>query len=335
MASLSSILSSKLDSTGKSGSATGAIQTNIEKGTVWFFNPGADQGTDAAQQTFTWTAPTTGCVVLEVWGASGSSAAGRCCSNGISGNPGAYSRKIFPVNGSSTICGTVGRSCGTPTYDCRGCSEASQICWVGSAGNGCMCAMGGRGGYHFPSSQCNTSPYCCFVAAGFCHTNYGTCCGLICHYCDNGGGEPEWIANAWGGDVNKSGGFSCVTLACDRPIYNCSQTHHIAVSPGLFGEDGAVVNVVMELDTGYSNGNGNGIHQLIGGLNALSRHPQGGIPFSACWSGMRACGCYQNTGCVNYLPHGVPGIAAMACATHCSNGYRGGNGAVRIKFIGS
>lgn len=199
-----------------------------------------------------------------------------------------------------------------------------------------MCAMGGRGGYHFPSSMCNTSPYCCFVAAGFCHTNYGTCCGIICHYCNNAGSEPDWLANAWGGDVNKNGGFSCVTFACSRPLNNCSVTHHVAIAPGIFSEDGSVANVVIEHDTvSYSNSVGNGIHQLLGHLSAMSRTPSAGVPYAACWSNATSCNCYSTSGCAAWLPHGVPGIAANACASFCGHGWKGGNGAVRIQFIGA
>lgn len=337
MASLSSILSDKMLAAGKSGSSSGGeFLSNVEKGTITFFTPGVDQGYSADHQSFCWEAPGNGCAIVEIWGAAGSSASGRCCSNGISANPGAYSRRAFPVSGASFVCGTTGYSCGQPTLDCRGCSQPTQICWVGSAGNGCMCAMGGRGGYHFPSSQCDTSPYCCFVAAGFCHTNYGTCCGLICHYCDNAGGAPDWIANAWGGDVNKSGGFSCVTIGCNRPIRECASTHHITTSPGVYAEDGATINVAMEHNTvGYSNTVGNGVHQLLAGLSALSRTPTQGIPYSGCWGNDMACGCYTSFGCYSYLPYGVPGIATIACSTFCGHGVKGGNGAVRIQFIGA
>lgn len=334
MPSLSTILSEKLNATGKSGSSSGATPGAIEKGTIWFFNPGVEQGVTADNQQFCWEAPGSGCVILEIWGASGSSAAGQCCSTGISGNPGAYSRKTFAVGGGSYVCGSAGYSCGNNVLSCRGCSEPTQVCWVGSSANGCMCAMGGRGGYHFPAGMANTSPYCCFVAAGFCHTNIGTCCGIICHYCDNGGGAPTWMALAYGGDVNKCGGFSCVTHFCNRPNRPCAMVHHVAVSPGLFGEDGAVINVAMEQDVGYANWNGNGIHQLIFGLNAASRTPSMGLPMNSCWSGARSCNCYAPTGCMTYLPAGVPGIAANNCDGHCAHGWRGGHGAVRIQFIG-
>ena len=45
------------------------------------------------------------------------------------------------------------------------------------------------------------------------------------------------------------------------------------------------------------------------------------------------CGCYEMQGCMNYMPTGVPGSAALPCPGVRDHAGRGGMGGVRIKFI--
>jgi hypothetical protein len=333
MASLRQILENKTKSMGSP--VTRPFEENIQKGQIYFFNPGL-QSASTGSQNFCWIAPDNGTAIIEAWGASGSGSGARCCGAGIPGNPGAYSLKTLEVSAGSYVCGIVGASCGNADTMCfRGCSQPTQLCWVTTDENGCICAMGGRAGVSFCTTDPG-SPYCCFRNAGLCAVQIGgNCCGIVCHYCDNGGLEPDWIAKAFGGDVNKSGGFSCVTFMNQRSNNPCCVQQHIQTSPGIFAEDGAVVTFQMEGDVGYSNWSGNGIHQMIFALNSASRTPQKGQPFSSCWNASRACGCYQTHGCVPYLPHGVPGIAPNPCTDFFDYAIRGGHGAVRIKFIGS
>tara|TARA_B110000285_G_scaffold203005_1_gene238765 strand:- start:6325 stop:7302 length:978 start_codon:yes stop_codon:yes gene_type:complete len=325
MATLSSILKAK------SQNIT-FTEVNIEKGEVYYFNPGVYASTEAVdyRKEVAWSAPRNGTVIVEIWGASGSGAKECCCGGGVPGNPGAYSRRTLSVNTNDTIAGTMGMSCGnTDVQFYRGRSTPTCICYVTSSTDGTMCADGGIGGCSFNGSSGN-SHYCCFVANSFCNTQYGsTGCGLVC----NRKVDAD-IALATGGDINCSGGFSCTTYYHCNSCCSCSIDHHVKTSPGVFANDGGTITYKTEADRGYSQVSGASYHPFVSALNSLSRQPGMGQPVSFCWSGGEACGCYDISGCKAYLPHGIPGPSGTPCDNVRDHGLRGGHGAVRIKFIG-
>lgn len=304
-------------------------ETNIEKGEIYYFNPGTVAS--SISPTFSWTAPSNGVVVVEIWGAGGSGGRMCCCGAGIPGNPGAYARKQIVVTSADTITGTLGRSCGNNQLTCRGRSENTCICYVTTSLNGTVCAQGGIGGTAFCGGNGNPH-YCCFTANSFCgnQTGFSAGCGIVCNY-----RTAADIATASGGDVNCSGGFSCTSFYHCNSCCNCSQYQHVKTSPGVFSTDGGVITFRYDADSGYSNPSGSNYHPFINALNALSRQPSMGQPASFCWAGAKACACYEHHGCFPYLPHGVPGTSSMPCDNVRDDGLRGGHGAVRIKFIGS
>lgn len=325
MASLSSILQAK--------SANIAFtETNIEKGQIFYYNPGVVSSTQATdcRKAVNWTAPADGVAIVEIWGASGSGAKECCCGAGIPGNPGAYSRKTLSVSQNDTITGILGVSCGQiDITGHRGRSEPTCVCYVTSSATGTLCADGGLGGYAYNGSSGN-SHYCCFVANSFCNTQYGsTGCGIIC----NRKTDAD-IALAVGGDVNCSGGVSCTTFYHCNSCCHCSQQHHVKTSPYIFAKDGGMITFLAEISTVSSNPAGAMYHPFISALNALSRSPGQGQPAAFCWAGARACSCYDMYGCMPLLPHGIPGPSGTPCNNVRDPGIRGGHGAVKIKFIG-
>jgi hypothetical protein len=309
-------------------------ETNLEKGRVWAYSPSTEY--NDFNKCFCWIAPSRGQVIIDIWGAGGSGARMCCCGFGLPGNPGAWSRKCICVDTGCIICGTVGKACNNADTLCfRGCSEASCICWFGrnqhsgAAVDGCMCAQGGRGGTSYCSTT--TGPYCCFTAGNFCSTAFGSSCGMVCNF---GPGTGSCCAESYGGDINKRGGFSCVSfMGNNGSSCPCSQHVHVAIPPGFFGCEGAVVTHGLEADNGFSQWSGMGFHQFIHGLNALNRSPARGIPATYCWVSSRACGCYDTQGCIPRMPPGTGGGAAQPCPDVRDNGWLGGWGLVRINFI--
>lgn len=328
MASLQDIIRNK----SKDLSVPSRNEVGLEKGEIYFFSPAVNGNQSADFLNFCWEAPASGVAVIEAWGASGSGAMMCCCGNGLPGNPGAYSKKTIKVNSSSFVCGTLGCSSPGETTLCfRGCSCPTTLCYSG-LNTGCICAMGGRGG----ETRCWTATIgatCCWLAAGFCASqsgNYCAGCGTVCNWC----GALNWMACAYGGDVNKCGGISCTTFQnCDH-INWCYQSFHVATSPGIFAEDGAVLTFNAGLDDGYSLGNAGNWHVLQNALSSSSRVPKEGIPFTPCYTG-RVCGCWDWLGSTPYSPYGVPGMPGFPCTNQRGLGTRGGHGAVRIKFIGN
>lgn len=328
MATLKSLVEAKLDQIDWD-------ETNLEKGRIYTFTTGTEY-TKWPTGGFCWTAPADGKVIIDVWGAGGSGARMCCCGAGLPGNPGAWSRKCLCVVAGCQICGCTGHSCNNADALCfRGCSEPSAVCWfarnpiTGAAIDGCICAQGGRGGV----SWCAPGgvPWRCFTCNGYCGTNYNNeCCGIVCNY---GPGTASCCAESYGGDINKKGGFSCVTFWTGYSNCPCSTHYHIATPPGLFACDGAVISFSTESDNGFSEWSGQGYHQFINTLNGASRQPVRGVPFTACWVSTRSCGCYDVQGCFPFFPTGTGGMAATPCDNVRSNAFRGGHGLVRINFI--
>jgi hypothetical protein len=54
---------------------------------------------------------------------------------------------------------------------------------------------------------------------------------------------------------------------------------------------------------------------------------------SICYNNTRSCGCYNFQGCNVYSPAGHPGGPPHPCPDVRDHAWRGGHGALRIKFI--
>jgi hypothetical protein len=78
-----------------------------------------------------------------------------------------------------------------------------------------------------------------------------------------------------------------------------------------------------------------GLGNFVMAMNAATRNPVKGTMYTACWTGNRTCGCYDGQGCIPYMPIGVGGLPPFPCGDVRDGAYRGGHGAVRIKFIAS
>lgn len=317
MASLRTLINNKANS---------LTETNLERGQIFVYTPGTEYFTSA--MPFCWISPGSGNAIIEVWGASGSGSRMCCCGGGLPGNPGAYSKKCITVTGGSFVCGLVGMSCGNASQlNYRGRSESTGLCYSGSS-NGCICAEGGIGGCSLCST--GTNLYCCFVALNYCNTLLAANCGIICNF---GPGTTGCCAQGYGGDINCFGGVSCVNFRCTTPNGNCCFLYHVAVSPGVFARDGTWVTYSIEQDNEHSKWSGQGIASFLNALGAAGTRPTGGNPYSSCWAGISSCGCYENQGCMPYMPYGVPGLPPVPCTDVRDHGIRGGHGAVRIKYI--
>ena len=329
MASLANILSTRLANAPRDDIG----DSQLEQGKVYFYTPGGIFSNFF--QNMCWRSPGFGTAVVEIWGASGSGSRQCCCSGGtLPGNPGGYARKTIQVTPDSRIFGITGYSCGNADGFCfRGCSQSTciTICLGGAGTCSCMCARGGHGGYAMCSTS--TAPYCCLVAQGFSHSALGGNCGIVCN---NAGPNGSTGAPGWGGDVNIPGGISCTSFFFNSPNNYCCAQYHIAVSPGIIGECGALITHNGEYDVIWGCVQGNQSFAQNAALNAAGRNPgRGGSFVMGCWNGFRGCGCYESHGCMPYVPVGVGGSAIQPTAGIRDHGGRGGHGAVRIKYIGS
>lgn len=301
---------------------------NLHGGAVWAFSHTNVTGTlNGNPCTWTWQSPGTGVAVVEIWGASGSGPKMCCCGgNGIPGNPGAYSRKTLNVTSSSCLCGWVGCS---PTGDqlCYpGRSACSVACPFNTNDNTVINASGGFGG--FTVCTAGTALYCCIVAQGYCHTLTNTFCGIICNV---GGPNGAGDATACGGDINISGGISCVRMFECCNYYECNYENTMAVSPGIYSSTCATCFRFMRSGWPYEGYARHGSY----GYNIASQSMKGLYPTSdriECWSsGSNICGCYEHSGCVLGAV-GYPGTAGHPCPGVRSAGQKGGHGGVKITF---
>jgi hypothetical protein len=336
MASLSSLVVSKTQD-------LQFEETNIEKGTITTFLPGTvstnREDFNEAKTDQVWTAPGTGIAVIEVWGASGSAGYGCCCGVGIPGNPGAYAKKTVNVVAGCTVTMNLGDSCYQNTLCYKGRSEPTCVCYDAVGTDGTIVAEGGRGGVWIcvPSSG---GAYCCSIAAGLPGQTFADLgapwvaasdgCGLICNYV---AGE---IANATGGDINLSGGYSCMTMGHCNTCCQCKFVSHMRTSPGIVSQCGNTLHYNHDCGFHYARENSSGPHQALAAMNAISRTPSMGQPYTNCWSNGRHCESYDNPTAQQYIyPHGMPASGTHSCVNTRNYGTRGGPGAVRIQFIGT
>ena len=235
-------------------------------------------------------------------------------------------RKTVSMAPGDFICGYIGQSCGNATALCfRGCSEATQVRFCLGGTETCVCAEGGKGGLTY----CSTSPsyYCCYRANGFCVTRTDNDnCGIVCNHCNG-----SWIACAYGGDVNCPGKISCVSAFGCYPSCVCMFIDHVPTPAGMFSKEGAMMSYTRENDNDFAQWSGSGHHQHLGVLGS-GRFPRGGIPFATCWGASKACGCYENDGCVPVMPIGTGGRGPNPCPGVRDHAIRGGHGGVRIRF---
>ena len=311
---------------------------------------------------FCWSATGNGTAVVEIWGAGGSTGRQCCCASSLPGNPGAYSKKTICVQTGDWIRGIAGMACGHRDANSiffTGTSEGTCITLCTTAnGCDCMCAQGGIGGYSI--CTCNVCQMCCWCLMGFhvsrfpirctCNTccavtnsNENNFCGIVCNFkgaYDGASGGPGVGAQAyaWGGDVNKTAGFSCLsfyrTHASDAGNY-CRNVMHVQTSPGIISEDGAMLT--FPHGNCGSMGCASGM-SLVGALNALNvagKHPSMPTIHTACVGCLRTCGCFEMQACMPFMPAGVPGPGTGTSGDVRGTGLRGGPGMVRIKFIGS
>jgi hypothetical protein len=103
----------------------------------------------------------------------------------------------------------------------------------------------------------------------------------------------------------------------------------------LFGECGAQIIYTHDDDNEHTQWSGNGYHAQAHTLNFASKSPTGGIPWTICYNGMQACGCYETLGCSPLMPYGVPGAGSFPCPDVRDHGKRGGHGAIRLTYRGS
>ena len=318
MASLRSLLGTKQDA------FVSVTEENLEKGRIYVYTPGTNYS--RLWCGFCFHPDTSGTAVVEVWGAGGSGAEMCCCGFGTPGNAGAYVRKTVSMAPGDFICGYIGQSCGNATALCfRGCSEATQVRFCIGGQETCACAEGGKGGLTYCST--NSSYYCCYRANGFCVTRTDNDnCGIVCNHCNG-----SWIACAYGGDVNCPGKISCVSAFGCYPSCVCLFIDHVPTPAGMFSKEGAMMSYTRENDNDFAQWSGSGHHQHLGVLGS-GRFPRGGIPFATCWGASKACGCYENDGCVPVMPIGTGGRGPNPCPGVRDHAIRGGHGGVRIRF---
>lgn len=307
-------------------------ELNLETGKIYVFSPGNVRTNFCGG--FCWRAPGTGCAIIEAWGAGGSSSRMCCCGFIMPGNAGAYAKKCITVQSGCYVCGTIGFSCGNAdAFGFRGCSQPTELCWFGSGTNGCICAQGGRAGCSVCVTDGNCGGYCCYRALGYCASNNGQTAGqgTVC----NIGTTQNWIACAYGGDFNCCGQFSCMTIMCEEgiPASRCCIIMHTPGPANVFScGAGSVISHSFMDDATEAPIPGQGLVGFIVGLTGATRSPTKGSPHNYSWRSDRVCSCYEATGCIPYVPYGFGGPGDGMCGDVRSHGFRGGMGAVRIRF---
>jgi hypothetical protein len=331
----------------KSGYATERYEENLKNGQIYFFQPGSMYSSTGAygseQRTFYYCAPGNGTLEVELWGAGGSGAKMCCCGMGLPGNSSAYLKKTFTnVTSGAYLTGMLGISCGNASDLCyRGRSEASCILFCdGTSVCHCMCAEGGDGGYSVCSAG-SASAYCCFLANYAVNTNtpFSGCCAFVgCNagYSDGCGvicNTQCTLPLAYGGDFNWAGQYSKTFFLNCQGINHCYHYQVVQAPPGNIADRGVEVTFSGDFNSDYSvGGTGGWASNMTYALEAATKAPLHGFMENHCFSG-RTCGCYEASGCVNFLPPGVGGPAPWVCDSVRDHGGRGGFGAVRIRFI--
>lgn len=325
MAKLSDLLSSR---------EIMANSDNLEKGRIYTVTPAHFYACLRSDYLWCWQSPGCGTATIEIWGAAGGGARMCCCGFGLPGNAPGYAKKTIAVFPCTVIEGCPGMACQAHSLCHSGCGLPTYVTF--SMGrdlcgfeNGCMCASGGRGGTAICST--GTSAYCCYTYCTFCTTLFENGCGIVCNVCPG-----MHCGQGYGGDVNCCGIYSMVVFCRCQPLCSCQQIQYVPHAANVFSEDGGyLVFVGGENDNQFSMWSGAGLHQAAYVVNNHGKSPTGGIPWTVCYNGAQACGCYETLGCMQVMPYGVAGVGPFPCPDVRDHGKRGGHGAIRITYRGS
>lgn len=325
-----------------------ALENNLETGQVSMLVPhSSHHGTTHQSINQIWSSPnTTGTVIIEIWGASGSSPNGACCGASLPGNSGAYSKKTFSLGGNTlNLSTTLGTSCTNSECCYKGVSLPTCLCYCLGSANGTMCAGGGRGGVWWCIDG-STSFVCCAAQANYCHTLYADLpkpyfqgsfgaphdgCGMVCNITVAGD-----IPTASGGDINCPGGISCtLNTLCQGTCCHYNYFYFQESSAGVHAEKGVMLAYGFEYDNMHHPLGGAGPHELLSNYSAVSREPIGS-PMAFCYGSAWICHCNQNNNTYSqFLPHGIGGPAIVNVHSGTTWGIRGGSGAVKVTYRGS
>lgn len=324
MANLSSLIRSK------AALSTGFDEDNLMKGQIYVYGLPDERQTCFGQLgTFCWNSPGCGTAIVEIWGAGGSASAMCCCGVGLPGNAGAYAKKTIVVDSGSYITGLTGKSCNDTTLLCfKGCSSGTCICYVAPAGNGTVCAMGGRAGESRCLNSATGNMYDCFVSLGYSGTSYGNGCGLICNHSSS----TDWNATATGGDINCSGGFSCLKIMTCNPTSYCCYTHFMRLPAGMGSENGHRLEVRMGFNSDLTK-QPSPLPFYNALLAGMGKSPISAHPFGECQGNWVHCSAVEAPNCAVMFGTAVPAPGSHPCAGTWDRGLRGGMGGVRIQFI--
>lgn len=303
-------------------------ESNLDAGVIYYYGS-ADWGNTAC--CFCWKPPGNGTAVIEIWGAAGSGSTMCCCGIGLPGNPGAYAKKTISVTANSYICGQIGCAIGGQVLCFAGCAGPTTltICLGTGTTCSCMCAEGGRSGFAICSTTAG-SPLTCYAACNFCTTNQSAGCGIVC----NIGSTFSFLPTAYGGDINCGGGFSCLYIgSCDTVNWHCFSAN-VRLPAGIISATQQNVCVPYTCASGSPFG-GAGTDNYYTALAGLGRQPTSGGTYRSCWSSSQYCGCYEAQSCKMLLPAAIPGLGPTTCASVRDVGMRGGNGKVKIRYIGA
>ena len=331
-------------------SSNSAIENNIETGQVSMLVPHSTTVTDHQSINQTWSSPnTTGTVIIEMWGASGSAANGTCCGMALPGNSAAYSKKTFSLGGNTlNISTTMGVSCVNSDCCYKGVSGPSCLCYCLGSTNGTMCAGGGRGGVWWCING-NTSFVCCAIQANYCHTlmcnlpapyniwsectnspSTGAGCGMVCNIT-----ALSDIPTASGGDINCPGGISCTLhTLCNGNCCHYNITYFSETSAGLHSEKGVMLTYSVEYDNIHHGLAGAGPWDILANYSTVARETIGS-PLTTCYGASWYCHCNSWYQYPQLLPHGLGAPAHHNYHDGTTWGIRGGSGAVKITYRGS
>jgi len=317
MANLSTLIEAR-------STAGSTPETNLAEGSIIWFTANTTDGTPYPCYA-QWKAPSNGRVIVEVWGAAGSSSRVCCCGASMPGNAGAYSRRETPVSTNTCICFCVGMPCTSPSNQIE-CSEATMLCVSNnSAGDTfCMCAQGGAGGYGMCIS--GSSIACCFVSGQTLCNSLSSGCGWVCNTCSG-----RHNATAYGGTTNIQGGYSKQYFGhCNPCCVNCHYSL-VKTSAGVFGTEPSEIR--HSIDWCRQCCGGGDVMPMINAVTSASKQPQQGGHLQGSWFSTIYCGCYQSHMCQTMYGTGIPAPGAGMRDNGRAQGSKGGMGAVKINFI--
>lgn len=299
-------------------------ETNLADGSIIWFTHNSTDGS-AFPCYVQWNAPSTGRIIVEIWGAAGSAGRTCCCGAGMPGNPGAYAKRETTVSGGTCVCFCIGMPCSSPDNNMN-CSNATMLCVSNNstAAAFCMCAQGGAGGYAYCIS--GSSMACCFVSGQSLCNTLSSGCGWVCNTCSG-----RHNAQAYGGTINCPGGYSKKYFGhCNPCCVNCYYDL-VKTSAGVFGTEPSELRVQHDWCK-MCCGAGE-VVPMINAVAAASKQPQQGGHLQGSWFSTTYCGCYETHMCQTMYQVGVPAPSTAMRDNARAQGSKGGAGAVKINFI--